>query len=120
MQAQINVMGLESIHTVDMVIRLPGEPLRGALILYDDGGIHDVRARDAALDAKLLAYLKFVTSGQLAASFPQFSGVEIFIKVVCRATPTSHMREIEGVHDTGGTFLPIQVMTEAEFTSRLS
>jgi hypothetical protein len=106
-------MSTRKIDKIDIIVRLPGEPLRCGLIACEDSS-GDAETRDAALDRKLVAYLAFVRSGQLVKSLPAFAGAPVLIQVICGGTPTRHMNEIEAVDD-GRTRLPVEVMTTEEF-----
>lgn len=49
-------MSLTDVTTIDLVARLPGEPARVALLVYDNGEILDDLERKNALERKLSAY----------------------------------------------------------------
>lgn len=114
-------MSLADITSVDLVIRLPGEPARAALLIYDSGEIADDGEREKALQNKLKAYLLFVESGQFTETYPALADAELSVEVVCSIAPTDGMRMIEGVRspEGSGLFIPVNVTEETEFRARL-
>lgn len=110
-------MSLAEVTTIDLVIRMPGEKARAALLIYDTGEIVDDLERENALQKKLFAYLLFVNSGQFTKAYPALADAELSVEVVCSATPTDRMKHIEGVRhpDRPDFMLPVNVIEEAEF-----
>ena len=90
-------MSLTDIASIDLVTRLPGEPARVALLIYDSGEIANEHGRENALQRKLLAYLLFVNAGQFAESCPASVDAELSVEVVCSVAPTDGMKHIEGI-----------------------
>lgn len=113
-------MSLADITTIDLVARLPGEPARAALVIYDNGEIADDRERENALQRKLASYLLFVESGQFAEVYSALAGAKVSVEVVCSVAPTDGMKLIEGVHgsERSDLFMPVNVTEEAEFRER--
>jgi hypothetical protein len=114
-------MSLTDAATIDLVTRLPGEPARAALLIYDNGEIADDLERENALRRKLSAYLLFVESGQFTEAYPGLSDAELSVEVVCSVAPTDGMKLIEGVRPPHRSdfFLPVNIAGEAEFRAKL-
>lgn len=114
-------MSLADITYIDLVTRLPGEPARAALLIYDNGEIVDALERESALQKKLAAYLTFVETGQFAETYPTLADAELSVEVVCSVAPTDSMKLIEGVRhpQRSDFFLPVHVTEEAEFRAKL-
>ena len=113
-------MSLTDISTIDLVTRLPGDPARAVLVIYDNGEITDDCERESALQRRLLSYLLFVNSGQFAKSFPAVADAQLSIEVVCSVAPTDGMMHIEGVRHPGRPdfFLPVNVAKESDFRAK--
>jgi hypothetical protein len=114
-------MSLAQHDRIDLVTLLPNSP-RIALIAYDGGEVPDAQSREDALQKKLVTYLQFVVSGQFARTYAQFLDRELCILVVCSNPPTAGMKKIEGIRDHAHseTFLPVEVISDAEFRERLA
>lgn len=114
-------MSLADITSIDLVTRLPGEPARAALLIYDNGEIADDCERENALQSKLMSYLLFVESGQFTEAYPTLADAELSVEVVCSVAPTDGMRLIEGVRspERSGFFMPVNVTEETEFRAKL-
>lgn len=114
-------MSLIDVANIDMVIRLPGEPLRAALIIYDGGEIVSELEREQALQSKLAAYLMFVETGQFAEAYSALADAEISVEVVCSVAPSDGMRLIGGTRgsERSDLFMPVNVSEEAEFREKL-
>ena len=114
-------MSLTDTTTIDLITRLPGEPTRVALLIYDNGEIADDRERENALEKKLASYLMFVESGQFAEAYSAWAEAEISVEVVCSVAPTEGMKLIEGMYgsERSDLFMPINVAEEAEFRAKL-
>jgi hypothetical protein len=112
-------MSLAEPDVIDVVVTLPNDP-RLLLLAYDGGEIPDTTAREIALQKKLDAYLKFVVSGQYAKAFPEDTDRDLCIVVICSDSPTEGMRRVRGIRDHRHpeTFLPVEVITHAEFRER--
>ena len=113
-------MSITKCDTIDLVTILPGDE-RIALVAFDEGAIPDTKSRELALQKKLVTYLRFIVSGQLARSFSQFCDRDLHIIVVCSTPPTEGMMSIEGIRDHAHseTFIPVEVIEEAEFHNRI-
>jgi hypothetical protein len=114
-------VSLMDVSTIDLITRLPGEPARAALVIYDNGEISSDLERENALGRKLRAYLLFVESGQLTEAYPDLADAALSVEVVCSIAPTTDMRLIEGVYspDRSDFFLPVNVTEEMEFRMKL-
>lgn len=113
-------MSLAQQNKVDLVTVLPGSP-RVVLVAYDGGEVPDPRLREEALQKKLMAYLQFVVSGQFGRTYSQFLDRDLGIVVVCVNVPTEGMTKVKGIRDHAHpeTFLPVEIMTDAEFQASL-
>ena len=114
-------MSLADTTSIDLVTRLPGEPARAVLLIYDNTKMADDREREDALQRKLMSYLLFVESGQFAEAYPALADAQLSVEVVCSISPTHNMRLIEGVRsaESSGIFMPVKVTGEAEFRAKL-
>ena len=103
-----------------MVMRVPGEATKTALIAYDSGDVTDPQEREMLLQRKLAFYLEYVRSGQFEKANPELAGQAISIEVVCTLPPTDAMRRIENIRDREGTCsIRVNVTSDQEFRSRL-
>jgi hypothetical protein len=114
-------MSLAQQDKVDLVTVLPGNP-RVVLVAYDGGEVPDPQERAQALQKKLMSYLQFVISGQFARTYSQFLDRDICIMIVCLRPPTEEMTKIKGIRDHAHseTFLPVEIITDAEFREGLA
>jgi hypothetical protein len=106
--------------SVDIVFLAPDKK-KVSLVAYDGGEVPDPVEREDALQKKLRTYLDFVASGQFLKTYPQHSDLGVDIMVVCLNPPTEGMKKIQGIrdHDRPETFLPVSVITDAEFRASL-
>ncbi|BGE88010.1 MULTISPECIES: DUF6572 domain-containing protein [Methylosinus] len=113
-------MSLTDFASIDLVARVPGDPRRVMLLIYDKGEYADDIERECALQRKLSAYLLFVETGQFAETYPALANAKLSVEVVCLIAPTARMKLIESVHSANhsGFFLPVNVSEEAEFRSK--
>ncbi|MBL8536611.1 MAG: hypothetical protein JNM59_04340 [Hyphomonadaceae bacterium] len=113
-------MSLKDLNTVDIVMRVPGEDAKVALVAYDSGDVTEPSEREALLQHKLAFYSEFVRSGQFERANPALAGHLICIEVVCVLPPTDAMRRIESVVDKEGLgFMGVSVTSDQEFRARL-
>lgn len=109
-------MSLVQQDTIDLVTILPGDP-RVVLLAYDGGEVPDPPLREQALQRKLSSYLQFVISGQFARNYPELLDRELCVVVLCTNPPSEGMSRIKGIrnHTQPDTFIPVEVMTHADF-----
>ena len=113
-------MSLAKSDVIDLVILMPDKQ-NVALIAFDDGELPGSETRERAFQKKLIAYLQFVATGQFIDSYPEHADRGVRITVVCMSPPTDEMRRIELIreHDKPETFLPVEVLSDAEFRASL-
>src|SRR5262245_34358452 len=113
-------MSLREFHTVDIVMRVPGDRVSTALIAYDSGDVSEPREREALLQKKLAFYLEYVRSGQFGKGNPDLAEHPVCIEVVCLLPPTKAMLQIESIQDRDATHsIPVNVTSDQEFRARL-
>ncbi len=113
-------MSLAKSDVVDLVVLTPDRQ-NVTLIAFDDGELPEGESRERALHKKLIAYLQFVTTGQFIDTYPEHADRGVRITVVCMSPPSDEMRRIEQIreHDKPETFLPVEVMSNGEFSAGL-
>jgi hypothetical protein len=113
-------MSLAKSDVIDLVALMPDRQTV-ALIAFDDGELPDGDSRERALEKKLIAYLQFVTSGQFIELHPEHADHGVKITVVCFSPPSEAIKRIEQIreHDKPETFLPVEVVSDADFRAGL-
>lgn len=113
-------MSLAKSDVIDLVVLMPDKQ-SVALIAFDDGDLPYGDSRERALQKKLIAYLQFVATGQFIESYPEHADRGVRITVVCMSPPSDEMKAIQEIreHDKPETFLPVEVLSDAEFRTGL-
>lgn len=112
-------MSLRNFTEVDLIVRMPEDPTRTALVIYDGGEVPEAEEREIALQKKLAAYLEFVASGQFRRTHPDLSDTALSIEVVCLHPPTEGMTQVESIRDSVGRLsLPVNVTSDENFRAR--
>lgn len=105
---------------IDMVVRLPNDDHRLALVIFDNEPIADPHEREALLHKKLGLCMHFAEAGRAAKDNPDLAGKAFVAQVVCSYPPTPHMLNIDGLRDPDdkSLFLPVSVISESEFKAQ--
>ena len=114
-------MALDKTDVVDILL-LSRDKTKVLMVVYDGGEIPDPGEREQALQKKLRTYLEFVASGQFIETYPEHADRGVGVTVVCLHPPTAAMKQIEGIrdHERPESFLPVEVMTDAEFRASIA
>lgn len=114
-------MALDKTDVVDILL-LSRDKTRVLMVVYDGGEIPEPAEREQALQKKLHTYLDFVASGHFLKTYPEHADRGVIVTVVCLHPPTPGMKQIESIRDHGGpeSFLPVEVMTDAEFRASIA
>lgn len=109
---------LQNFDSVDLVLRLPWDDKRVALLVLETGYDVDSEERERNLRKKLDAYLQFVATGQFAVIYPELSRHVLSVEVLCKVAPTPALLEIKTV-GTRDFSLTVNVGLESVFRERL-
>ena len=95
-------MTIEKSDVIDIVAFDPEN--RPILVACDAGTIKDPGLRLKALEAKLMSYAKYVTSGKFTQDHPGFSVDDVLFVVACEVAPTPEMELLESISFDGRQF----------------
>jgi hypothetical protein len=105
---------------IDMVVKLPKDGRRLALVIFDNEPIADPREREQLLRNKLGLCMHFAEAGRSKKDNADLAGKAFVAQVVCSYPPTPHMLNIDGLRDPDdkSLFMPVSVMNESEFKAQ--